>query len=115
MVDFQRKASLLGWAVQQGVMMVIIQVALGMECVGMLEHELVCGEREEIEEQRQEKQRRPQKRQKEMERQKAPFEKDVRGGMYTHVWKARRFKTGTRALDKLSWTPSYIYIGIYIL
>ena len=29
--------------------MVTIQVALGMECVGMLEHELVCGERRERE------------------------------------------------------------------
>ena len=27
--------------------MVIIQAALGMECVGMLEHEFVCGDREE--------------------------------------------------------------------
>ena len=38
--------------------MVIIQAALGMECVGMLEHELVCGVREAREEQRQEEQRR---------------------------------------------------------
>ena len=60
MVDFQRKASLLGWAVRQGVMMVIIQAALGMECVGMLEHERVCGLREAREEQRQEEQRRAQ-------------------------------------------------------
>ena len=38
--------------------MVIIQAALGMECVGMMEHELVGGERKE----RREEKRRAEKR-----------------------------------------------------
>ena len=87
--------------------MVIIQAALGMECVGMLEHELVCGEREEIEEQTHEQQRRAEKRRNEMERQKVHFAKDVRGGTYTHVGKTTDLETGTRALEKLSRMPSY--------
>ena len=48
MGDFGRQtASLLAWAVRQGGTMVIIQAEVGMECVGMLEHELVCGPRRE--------------------------------------------------------------------
>ena len=88
--------------------MVTIQVALGMECV--VEHELVCGEREERKEQRQEDQRRAEKRRKEIERQKAHFAKDVRGGTRTHVGKTMDFETGTRALGKVSRTLSYIMI-----
>ena len=45
MGDFRRNASLLAWDVQHGLKTVIIQAALGMECVGIVEHELVCGER----------------------------------------------------------------------
>ena len=56
MGDFRIKASLLAWAVQQGSTMVIIQAALGTECLGMLEHELACGEREASGNHRQEEQ-----------------------------------------------------------
>ena len=64
MSDFRREASLLAWAVRQWGTMVIIQAALGMECVVMLKHELVGGERSEREERRQEEQRRAEERKK---------------------------------------------------
>ena len=73
MGDLQGKARLLAWAVRQGGTMVIIQAALGMECVGMSEQELVCCLGEEREEQRQEEQRRTQKRRKRSEKAKGSF------------------------------------------
>ena len=115
MGDFLRNASLLAWAVQQGERWVIIQAAHGMECVGMLEHALVCGDREERGEQRQEEQRRAEKRRIEMKSQKAYFGKDVRGGMYTHVGRTIDIETGIMAsLEKLSPTPSYMYTYAYM-
>ena len=79
-----------------------------MECVGTMEHELTGGEREEREEQRREEQRRAEKRQTKMKRQKAHFAKDVRAATYTHLGDTMDFETDTRALEKLSRTPSYI-------
>ena len=38
----------------------------------------------------------------------AYFAKDARGGTYTHVGESIGFETGTRALEKLSRTPSYV-------
>ena len=42
------KGKLTGMGCAQEGTMVIIQAAPGMQCVGMLEHGLVCGEREKI-------------------------------------------------------------------
>ena len=103
------KASLLAWAVRQGRAMDIIQAALGMGCVGMLEHELVRGERDKIDQQRQEKQRRAEKGHN------AQLANGVCGGTCTHVGQTIDFETGTRALEKLSRTPSYIYMLIRAL
>ena len=58
---FPKKGKLLGMGCATGGTMVIIQAALGMECVSMLEHEPVRGEREGRGEQRQEEQRRGRK------------------------------------------------------
>ena len=70
--------------------------------------------REKREEQTEEEQRRADKTRKEMKRHQACFAKDVRGGTYTHVGKTIDSETGTRALEKLSRTPSYICVHKYI-
>ena len=108
-----QKRKLTGICCATGRTMVIIQAALGMKCVGMLERERFCGEKRERlrEEQRQEEQ--TQEKQSRAEERRNDNRLIVQKmSLAARIRKSTTidFETGTMALEKLSRTPSYIYI-----